>query len=71
MRPIVVAHAIKTAAAAFEERAALAGHPDRDLPLLAAVRFLASPVAERRLRATVARSIAWVVDGRVPRKLTQ
>lgn len=71
VRPIVVAHAIKTTWAALEERRALADHPDRDVPLLAAVRFLASPVVERRVAATVRTSIDWVVHGKVPRKLTQ
>ena len=71
MRPIVVTHAIKTTWAAFEERAALADHVDRDVPVLAAVRLLASPVVERRIHELVKRSIDWVVDGKVPRKLTQ
>jgi len=71
VRPIVVAHAIKTAVAAFEEHAALAGHPDRRWPLLAAVRFLASPLVERRVHGEVRKSIDWVVGGVVPRKLTE
>ena len=71
VRPIVLTHVIKTAFAAFEEHEALAGHPDSDVPLLATVRFLASPVQERRIRPTVHTSIGWVVDRIVPRKLTQ
>ena len=71
VRPIVVAHAIKTMVAAFEEFDALAQHPDRIVPLMAAVRFLASPVAERRVHELVGRSLDWVVAGSMPKKLTQ
>ena len=69
--PIFAAHAIKTTVAAFAEHAALAGHPDRDVPVLAAIRFLAAPVRERDLHATVRSSLRWVMEGKVPRKLTQ
>ena len=69
--PIVVTHAIKTTLAAIDERDALRDHPDRDVPLLGAIRFLASPVRERDLQMQVQRSLQWVVDGKVPRKLTQ
>ena len=69
--PIVVTHAIKTTLAAIDERQALRDHPDRDVPLLGAIRFLASPVRERDLQMQVQRSLEWVVDARVPRKLTQ
>jgi len=71
VRPIAVAHVVKTACAAFEEHAALAGHPGRDWPLLATLRFLASPVVERRVRESAERSIRWVAEGVMPRKLTQ
>lgn len=71
VRPIVVAHAIKTPLAAFEEAAALGDHPLRALPVAAALRFLASPVRERRVQQAVTTSIEWVVEGKVPRKLTQ
>jgi len=72
VRPIVVAHALKTTFAALEEVRALApDHPDRERPLVAAVRFLASPVIERRVAQTVATSIRWVARGEIPRKLTQ
>jgi hypothetical protein len=71
VRPIVVAHAIKTSVAAFEETAALAGHPDRAWPLLATVRFLASPIVERRVHEAVGTSIRWVAEGIMPRKLSQ
>lgn len=71
VRPIVVAHAIKATCAAFEEREAAGDSADRDLPLEAAVRFLASPIVERRTRQTVETSIRWVAEGAVPKKLTQ
>jgi nitrite reductase/ring-hydroxylating ferredoxin subunit len=71
VRPIVEAHGIKTTVAAFEEHAALAGDPERTLPIAAALRLVASPVTERNLHAQVRTSIAWVVDGKVPAKLTQ
>ena len=71
VRPIVVAHAVKTLEAGFEECEALQGHPDQGAPLAAALRFLASPVVERRVRETAERSVRWVAEGRMPRKLTQ
>ncbi len=71
VRPIAVAHVIKTTLAAFEEFDALEDSSDREVPLLAAVRTWALPLVERRVRASVSRAIDWVVEGRVPRKLTQ
>jgi hypothetical protein len=71
VRPIVVAHVIKTCFAALEETAALEGHPDREGPLSAVVRMLTSPLAERRVVQLVTTSIRWVDGGHVPRKLTQ
>lgn len=71
VRPIVVAHVIKTTCAAWEEFARLADHPRRALPLMALVRFLASPLVERRVHQTVGTSLRWVKDGEIPRKLTQ
>ena len=71
VRPIIVAHIIKTSFAAFEEYDALVGHPDRHVPLLAMVRMLATRVAERRVYPSAYTSVRWVVDGVVPRKLTQ
>ncbi|MDP6539617.1 MAG: Rieske (2Fe-2S) protein [Planctomycetota bacterium] len=71
VRPIVVAHVIKTCFAALEETVALEGHPHRELPLCAVARMLASPLAERRVEQLVTTSIRWVVGGHVPRKLTQ
>lgn len=71
VRPIVVSHAIKTTWAGIEESEALRTHPLGDRPLLAAVRLLASPVIERRVRSQAEASIRWVADGIMPRKLTQ
>jgi len=71
VRPIVVAHALKTAVAAFEELEALGEHPDRAAGVLATVRFLASPIVERPLQVMVRRSVRWVDQGVMPRKLTQ
>lgn len=71
VRPIVVAHVIKTGMAAFEEYAALGDSPDAAVGLLAVCRFLASPVSERRVNQLVRTSLAWVDEGRMPRKLTQ
>ena len=71
VRPIVVTHVVKTLVAAFEEFEELGGHPDRAWPLLAVTRFLASPVIERRVFEQVRRSIRWVAEGTMPRKLTQ
>ncbi|MFT5284976.1 MAG: nitrite reductase/ring-hydroxylating ferredoxin subunit [Planctomycetota bacterium] len=71
VRPIVVAHGIKTTLAAWEEYDALEGLSDQAIPLLAAVRFLASPVVERRVRELAGRSLDWVVEGVMPKKLTQ
>jgi nitrite reductase/ring-hydroxylating ferredoxin subunit len=73
--PIFVAHHIKTTLAALRLTDALAadpdlgGRPDRDLPALAAARFLAHPLRERRVarRALVARD--FVQAGRSPIRL--
>jgi nitrite reductase/ring-hydroxylating ferredoxin subunit len=73
--PIFVAHHIKTTMAALRLTAALAADPDlggrgdRDLPALAAARFVAHPQRERRVarRAMVARD--FVQDGCSPIRL--
>lgn len=69
-RPIFVAHAIKTCVTAFAERAALADHPDRDVPVLAFVRYFAGTQQERALVRLVHEAIGFVVHGKVPRTLT-
>lgn len=71
VRPIFTAHAIKVMAAAMEEYAALAGDRQRDVPILAALWFLASPVAENPLPHSVHTALRLVQDGVIPRKLTQ
>lgn len=68
VRPIYVAHAVKVAAAAFEEYET---HGDR-VALLGMARFLASPVVcERRVERAITQSIRWVAEGQTPKKLTQ
>ena len=68
VRPIYVAHAVKVAAAAFEEYEA---HGDRT-GILGMARFLASPVVcERRVERSIGQSIRWVAEGQTPKKLTQ
>lgn len=69
--PIYTSHAIKVMIAALEEHDALGDHPDRGVPVLAALRFLASPVSERAVRKDVYTARRFVVDGVIPRKLTQ
>ena len=71
VRPIFHAHAVKVTAAALEEHAALGTQQDREQPILAAVRFLATSFQERRLQENVATAIAWVSEGTIPRKVTQ
>ncbi len=70
-RPIVVAHVIKTTAAAIEMYEEFEGHFGQCVGLLAVVRFLALGIQERSVRDMVGTSIAWVVDGKIPKKLTQ
>ena len=71
-RPIVVAHLIKTCAAAFEETHDLqtAGHPDATHPLRALIRLAASPIRERRIARVSHEAIRFVEQGKVPRTLT-
>ncbi len=71
VRPIVVAHVLKTTVAAWEEFDALDGHVDQATSLLATVRLLASPIVERRVHELAGRSLQWVVNGVMPKKLTQ
>jgi nitrite reductase/ring-hydroxylating ferredoxin subunit len=63
--PIFVAHAIKLVLAACDEASALGDNR----PLAGAVRFLASPLRERRVSQRVSEAIALVADGRPPRVL--
>ncbi|MEQ8762989.1 MAG: Rieske (2Fe-2S) protein [Planctomycetota bacterium] len=71
VRPIFLAHAIKTWNVGWDESHRLGPASSRPTPLLAALRFLASPLRERRTAGVVKTSIAWVRDGKIPRKLTQ
>ncbi|MEZ4452959.1 MAG: Rieske (2Fe-2S) protein [Nannocystaceae bacterium] len=70
VRPIFVAHQIKTTRVAFEEYARLPAGVDRARPILALVHFLAGPLRERSVRRVVHEAIRFVVDGKVPRTLT-
>lgn len=73
-RPIVIAHAIKTTFASFDEARAL----DRDahtrrwraLPVAALVRLLASPITERSLVRTAYEAVRFVGHGEVPKLLS-
>jgi len=67
VRPIYLAHALKTTAVALSEYEV---NPDETL-ILAAVRFLASPAQERLVRRDVTAAIRWIADGKPPCKLTQ
>ena len=71
-RPIVVAHLIKTTAAAFEETRHLedADHADAAHPLRALIRLAASPIRERRIARASHEAIRFVEQGKVPRTLT-
>ena len=62
---IVMAHLVKNLLAAFDEAASTR----QVLPVLAVVRLLASPVAERRMTRRTHEARRFVVDGKVPRNL--
>lgn len=67
VRPIVVAHAVKTTAAAFAEHAR---RPDDARPLAALARFVASPIRERSAGARAHEAVRFIVEGKVPRLLS-
>lgn len=67
VRPIVVAHVIKTTAAVFDEHAR---RPDDPRLLVALARFAASPVRQRFIGERVHEAVRFIVDGKVPRLLT-
>lgn len=73
--PIFVAHHVKTTMAALRLTDALhldpvlSRRPDRDLPLCAAVRFLAHPLQERRVARSAQVSHDFVRQGRMQTKL--
>ncbi|MDP6424325.1 MAG: Rieske 2Fe-2S domain-containing protein [Planctomycetota bacterium] len=71
VRPIIVAHMIKTTIAAFDE----CNHFDerdkmRSHPVLALTRFLASPVVERFTARQSHEAVNFVVHGKVPKVLS-
>jgi nitrite reductase/ring-hydroxylating ferredoxin subunit len=70
VRPIFVTHMIKTLIAARDEHDALGAHPDRDRPLLACTRYLASPAQEHNLASAIEDALRFVVDGKTPSRLT-
>lgn len=65
-RAIFLIHHLKTLRAGAAERIATGD----DRPLLAAVRFLASPLRERSVERAVIDAVTLVREGRPPRKLT-
>jgi nitrite reductase/ring-hydroxylating ferredoxin subunit len=66
VRPIIVAHLIKTCRVAFDEAAR-----DGDVtPILAVVKLAASPARERAAARTAHEAIRFVVHDKVPRSLT-
>ena len=65
VRPIVVAHLIKTTVVAFEEHAVSGSHT----PLLALIVLFASPLSERRVHRMTSEAIAFVTEGKVPRSI--
>ena len=69
VRAIVVAHVIKMTVAAFEEHTALESEP-RPLALPALIRFLASPIVERRIAQRTHEAINFVGRGQKPRTIT-
>ncbi len=71
IRPIVWTHLLKTVTAAWDEYDHVHGHPDGNAAVLAAVRMLASHPRERSLNGQVRTALRWVVEGIIPKKLTQ
>ncbi|MCX4240320.1 Rieske 2Fe-2S domain-containing protein [Paraliomyxa miuraensis] len=69
-RPIVVAHAIKVARVAFEVAARLQHTAWAELPILALVRFGASPHRERAVGQLAHEAERLVVEGKVPHTRT-
>ncbi|MCA9708936.1 MAG: Rieske 2Fe-2S domain-containing protein, partial [Myxococcales bacterium] len=66
-RPIIVAHAIKTGRVAFALAERLRGTPWTERPVLAFVRFAATPLRERGVAQLVYEAERLVVEGKVPR----
>lgn len=73
VRPIVVAHVLKTTVVAFEEGRRLRDErsdPRGALPILALIRLLASPLQERRVRRSAHEAIRFLGEGKPPERLT-
>lgn len=72
VRPIVYAHVIKAAVAAFEETRALLQNQQQSnpfLPILGALRFIASPVREGRIAQELHEAKRLVMEAKVPKSL--
>lgn len=63
--PIVSAHAMKNLVVAFEEGA----HTGDARPVLALVRLLSSPLQQRWVHRGALEALAFVTEGRIPRRL--
>ena len=70
VRPITVAHWIKTCRAAFCEFDSLPSGPLRTRPIEAFARFAASPIRQRFIARYVYEAIRLVESGKVPKTLT-
>jgi len=68
VRPIHIAHNVKTARVGLQEASTLPD-PVRAWPLLGALRYLAHPVGERNLQALAHDAVELVYHGRLPRRL--
>jgi hypothetical protein len=69
-RAIYTAHHLKNLIAAFDERVALGSHPRADVPVLAAVRLVASEDGGHQIPRAAHEAIRFVIDGRKPNALT-
>lgn len=68
VRPIHIAHNLKTARVGLQEASTLP-EPVRAWPLLAALRYLAHPVGERNLQSLAHDAVELVYHGRLPKRL--
>lgn len=70
VRPIVVAHVLKTGLAAMWEHTALGADSQANVPLLAVRRLIESPLRERQVRRNSEEAVRFIGDGKPPRRLT-
>jgi hypothetical protein len=70
VRPIVVAHVLKTGLAALQEHESLGHDPQAAVPLLAGRRLLESPLRERQVRRNSEEAVRFIGGGKPPRRLT-